>query len=462
MKLFYILVNIIIILSSLAVSDKTIYMYGHWWYASQLCITLFFYYKSKARFLVYLSPSFLSFIYISLSATFGHFVTYHNIGFTDMYADTLRNIHRLTLCVAVLLTSNFIIVLSSFSMLKVSKNLNTNRTIIRTGSINNYKILVLLAIILVLNFVKTDLLYIGFAVGAYVFPIQLGFTILLLLNLKHIKAKPRFVVYAFLLLLYAIGSYDSKRQIFFILITLIFYESCINGFSFKNIKINFKIFMLTTLLVAIFSYIILISSILRGYGDYKFNDFWEANGFIFKYIKEDYFADALVNNLELSTAYVNTINPINYVISGQQPLLYGSTLAKGLFVFIPSSIVQKPKSIVDIYTSIYFPTFRSNGGSLPVTIPAELFWNFFIFSFPILGFMYYYFNKFYLKLIKGVLNNKKSIGFIMIFYLYSSFMQIVRGSGLDLWLAYCLIALPFIVVFKVFLNPKHYRRVYKS
>lgn len=459
MKFSYILVNIIVILSALLASDKLIYAYGYWWYAVQLIATLLFYYKSKARFLVYLSPSFLSFIYISLSATFGHFVTCNSIGLADIYLTTLRNIHRLNLCVGVLLTSNFIMVLASFPMLRRSKHMDlTVQPLRKTGSINNYKIIILLGIICALAIVKVKVSDSNASMAAYIFPIQLGFTMLLLLNLKYLTLKPRFVVYGFLLLLFAIGSYDSKRQIFFILITLIFYEACINGFSFKHIKINFKIVFLTVLLGVVFLYIILISSILRGYGDYQVHGFWQANGFIFKYIGEDYFTSALVSNLELNSSYVNTINPINYVISGQQPLLYGSTLAKGLFVFIPSSIVQKPRSIVDIYTSIYSPNFRMHGGSLPVTIPAELFWNFHVFSFPILAFMYLIFNKYYLVLVNGLIKNRTTIGFIMMFYLYASLMQIARGSGLDLWFAYCLIALPFIVMFRRIFKPKFYRQ----
>jgi hypothetical protein len=448
MRTYYVLINVLLVLSSLLVDNLTMFNYGHCWYFIQLFATLIFLYLSRAKFLIYLTPSFLSFIYLSLSSSFGHYVTSREIGLTDVYYTTLVNIHSMSMCVFVLLLSNFAIILSLFPILAKTKRVNLTGSFESRSAQVGSSVIILLGLIGLLNFVNIDLSFVGLASRGYIFPIQLCLCIFLFLKIRYLQSKPRLFIYVILMALTTIGNYDSKRQIFFILITIVFFECVINKAIFNNLKLNAKIIGLSLCAFVLFTYIILISSILRGYGGYKFGGFFEANSFIFEYMKEDFFADALVSNLELSSSYVNTVNPINYVVSGEQDLLYGSTVVKGLFVLLPSSVIQKPQSIINIYTSIFSPAFREEGGSLPVTLPAEFFWNFFVFSFPLLGLFYYLLNTFYLKLIDGIVQNKYSLTHLMVFFLYATFMQIVRGSGIDLWFAYCIIALPFMIIFK--------------
>lgn len=98
--------------------------------------------------------------------------------------------------------------------------------------------------------------------------------------------------------------------------------------------------------------------------------------------------------------------------------------------------------MIDVYTTKFDPEFRSRGGSYPITIYAEAFWNFGFFSVFFIFILFGVLNHAYGKMIKWVSTNNFSLTCFIFLYLYTTMIQFVRGSGLDLWILYGLISIP--------------------
>ncbi|MEX2336396.1 MAG: hypothetical protein WD555_03900, partial [Fulvivirga sp.] len=197
----------------------------------------------------------------------------------------------------------------------------------------------------------------------------------------------------------------------------------------------------------IFVVLIIWASILRGYGNFDYSSPFHALCFIDDYIFSSYFLDAFVANLEINYVYGNTSNAINYVYTGAVDFLYGETFLKIFWLPIPRTIdPYKPSSIIEIYTSFFDPVFRARGGSYPIGIYAEIFWNFGYF-FPIVVFsIFYFFNFIYFKLL--YLHKRGMFGFsyFSFLFLYITLFQFIRGSGIELWLLYYIISIPLLFV----------------
>jgi len=181
---------------------------------------------------------------------------------------------------------------------------------------------------------------------------------------------------------------------------------------------------------------------LRVIVRYKINSPFDAFTYIPEYVNSDFFADAIVSNLELNTVYGNTTNCIELVENSEIDLQWGGTLIKPLFLFLPRSIFEyKPNSIISVYTKKYAPFFYSKGGSYPVTVYAEMFANFYYFGIIFLFLFYFFLEKLYVSFINGWDNylNKTNVALI---FLFVTSIQYVRGSGLDLWLLYVIIGYP--------------------
>lgn len=180
----------------------------------------------------------------------------------------------------------------------------------------------------------------------------------------------------------------------------------------------------------------------------------EAVQYIPDYLQSDFATDALINNFELNTVYGNGSNALDYVYSEKVDLLYGSTFMKFLFIPLPRSVFpDKPKSMIDIYTTIYTPTFRKEGGSLPVILYSEAFWNFHLFGLLFLYLLYRFFDNMYRKMCLNLTNGNITILSIFLIYLYITFIQVVRGSGFDIWILYPILSIPICYLI-LFLTPK--------
>ena len=292
-----------------------------------------------------------------------------------------------------------------------------------------------------LSLVKINLAFLGGS-GNFSYVFQVAIAIPLCFMLAMEGKSYRWPLYLLLIGLFLAGHFDSKREILFIFI-LIFLGEVVRGWI--KLDLTFKKWILfASMGVGVF-YIIILSSLLRGYGGYNIKGVWDATKYVSVYMHEDYFKDAVVSNLEISAVYGNSANGAGYVFDGHTKLLQGSTFIKVLFIPIPRSVYpNKPKSMVDIYTARFVPAFRRDGGSLPIVLYSEVLWNFHLLGLPILFLFYRWFNRWcytaFSQLRQGVLSFRN----MSAVFLFITFIQFVRGAGMDVWLLYYFIAMPFI------------------
>jgi len=112
------------------------------------------------------------------------------------------------------------------------------------------------------------------------------------------------------------------------------------------------------------------------------------------------------------------------------------------------------KSMIDIYTSKYYPTFRYIGGSMPIIIYSELFCNFHFLSVIAVLLLFFLADKLFLTLIFFVKAGKFNFKVISLLFLYTTFIQFVRGGGLDIYIIYWLLVIPVILIFSYFMRKK--------
>ena len=189
-------------------------------------------------------------------------------------------------------------------------------------------------------------------------------------------------------------------------------------------------------------------SILRGYGGYKANNFFEASTYVFEYTSSQFFLPAIANNLELSYTYLHSNNVIEYVKRGKMDYTLGETFVKPFFIFIPSSIIEKPKNSIGYYTETYDKEFREEGGSYPVGIQSEFYLNFGMLSLFFVIPFFVFFNTLYRWTLK-LIERKEIINYIYLLYGYQIFLTLVRGSGLDIFTVYIIILLFCFYLYKI-------------
>ena len=103
---------------------------------------------------------------------------------------------------------------------------------------------------------------------------------------------------------------------------------------------------------------------------------------------------------------------------------------------------MKPDSIIELYTSVYSPSFRLIGGSYPINILSEYFWNFHFMGIVIVLVVAILSNHFFLNIIKHI-GTFSFVSRIWMLYAYMHFITYVRGSGLDQYLVYIFIGFIF-------------------
>ncbi|WP_419870098.1 hypothetical protein [Chryseobacterium sp. CT-SW4] len=407
--------------------------------------------QTNNRFFIF-SPSFITLLYLNLNFILGHYTVSSGFGMSSRYFDAYIKYTNLNFISAFILICNLLVYLSlNFKKLRRAANVSTNKAI----NVKNNFIYTLLAIIFALNFITIDLSFLGGNGDfTYIFKLTTAALVVYLSSFK--KGKLKYLLYLVLLLLFLIGNYDSKREIMYVLILIIFVEVIQNKI---NIHIKIKHLLLGSLIFIGFIYIVLVSSILRGYGNFNVKSPIDAFGYVSEYIKADYISDALTENFELNTVYGNGTNAINYVYNDEVPLLYGTTFIKFLFIPIPRSIYpDKPESMINVYTSKFAPEFRSIGGSYPVIVYSEAMWNFHIFGWIIIYFLFYIINMMYVKLIKLLQSHKLNMTLMYLLFMYITLIQFVRGSGFEMWFLYGLLSLPLSVIYVVIYKTKKLKK----
>lgn len=450
-------INIFLITISLISDQQFVFQYSFLVYIIQLIL---FFLKSRnavSKSSLFLTPSFLTLVYLCLNFALGEYVVSRHYGFSDLYYKAIQGSKNLNWVTAYFLACNLVVYLAIPRHLReggrpVKKTAVPAAKWGLAGNTSAYIIISCIALLL-LGFVSIDLSVLGGSGNfSYVFQVAIAIPLCFILSIE--KKNYRWPLFILILAFFMAGHFGSKREILYIFLLILLAEVVMG-----TIRLNFSVKKIVSfsILGAVIFYIIIISSILRGYGNYNVKNIFDANDYVSVYVNEDYFMDALVSNLEINAVYGNSANAANYVFTGKTDLLIGSTFLKVLFVPVPrSAFPEKPKSMVDIYTSKFMPALRRDGGSLPVVLYTELLWNFHVLGLPLLFIFYRYFNKLCNAVFLQLGNRVLSFRNMSVVFLYVTFIQFVRGSGMDMWLLYYFLSIPSLLILEYLLKGKYF------
>lgn len=394
----------------------------------------------------YLKPSFLIVTYICLY--FGLGSLYLNAGhglFREMVF-IYESATNFALINVFFLLCNEIVFEIGKRVQKKYNNQVVNRRIL-SSRINIVTVCLSVVTFILFSAVELDFAFLG-GQGSFSYIPKLVSAIFLLLYLSFNRIRLRYIYYLILLLAFAYTSFESKREIIFVFILIVYIENLYNQISFK---INLKSFLIGFAGVSVFTFFILISSINRGYGGYNPNNIFDAIEYVPDYVSSDIFLDALGDNFELNVVYGNALNSADIYLSGKQETLYGESFFKAIFAPIPRTVFDyKPRSMIQIYSPMVNDG-HSVDVSYPVIIYSELLWNFGLFSLLGLVFLIYIIEISYQEGLRKIKNNILNNSTVLGLTFYAIFMQFIRGSGLDLLLIYLCLAFLFIAVI-MFIN----------
>lgn len=300
--------------------------------------------------------------------------------------------------------------------------------------------LIPLVVLIPFFFIGLDLQIFGGVGDLSILPKTLA-AILCFVNIQRAKLLYRFALYSAIIVLFVTFSIHDKREAIFLVFPVLWLE-------FVRVKYCLSFLGLIALIGATISLLclILLMSISRGYGGFgEFDSIFQAAPYLPKYVISDKFIGGLLNNIEASSFFFNGMNAINYVIENSV-YTFGSTLLKFLFVLVPRAIYpDKPNSMIDIYTTAYDYEYRSIGGSDPINIFAEYFWNFHFFGLIVVIILAFLAMRLSTLMYRSYLKNRcllLSCGLIA----YMNLLTMLRGSGLDQYLVYVLITCIFAFV----------------
>ena len=433
-KLFCHLALLSILILSLSFDTLLAKEFGFYLFLFQLIIMYSYLFEKKAFFL-YLTPIMLVILYVNLSFSLGSYAFYHGLVLNrGDYADYLNWEYTDYITIYVLMINTMLFYLDlSFHKTYLafySKPIDFNYI----AQKKKLKLLQNIAIFFFILFVliSFDISFLGGSGDMSGVPMTISTLILITLT-GYIKPKYRIFIYLFILIGFASFSFDSKREAIFFIFPILFLEAFFNKLEI-NIKLALQMIVISVFLV----FLILIMSIMRGYGDFNIEgrNIITVIPFIFDYINHDLFLSNLFNNIETNYTFFHSVQAMEYVMNNENLLSYGSTVIKFLFITIPSSIAEfKPDSIIHLYTYYRSPEYRNIGGSFPINVYAEMFWNFYFFGFLFILIIFTVINLFFLKLLKLIVE-KKIFFHIWFLYLYMQILTYARGSGLDMFVVY--------------------------
>lgn len=166
----------------------------------------------------------------------------------------------------------------------------------------------------------------------------------------------------FILAIYFIYITDDRRDFLAVLLVPIFLLIYYNKFPIK---------LALVVIPTVLFFITYISIALRS----------NTNSLDVIFSEKDVFIKIIEVETDFSIVYDDLIFLLKKLTSGEAQYLFGFTLIKPLFYFIPRSIFpDKPESLSIIYSQTFNPGFAASGGSQPITIIGDLFWNLSYFS----------------------------------------------------------------------------------
>lgn len=401
----------------------------------------------KKRPVLFLSPSFLFLAYVGVTVCIGAFVFSGNYALQIMWLDQFwiwEDIHSIYACISVSFGIFFLLVLHNAS----SPSSSINRYLL--GDDGEWGFGQKLFVTFLLAFLTLGFLTIGSNslekpssfIDLEIFPMVIAVSAIYAAR-KSPNVTFWILVLAMILLISLFSAHNKRAAIFIMFPAVFVFMQRSDVF-----KIQMRTVLVGLLITGLLLYFIAAMSLTRGYGGYEGVSFIEALALVPDYMTSIDIIGSLANNLEASYMFYVLHDSVNLsTVEAVSPLEYGATYLKLFFVGIPESLLgYKPESIISSYTSFTNPYLRSIGGSLPPTALGEVFWNFGYWGLFILPIIVRLLDLAYSKICKIYHRSTGFASSVLVLITIELQLQYIRGSGLDMMLAYLLLALPYVAV----------------
>ena len=391
---------------------------------------------ASPRAIFFFCPSFVAVSYLLISFSLGAYSFAHGIVYSPVDLAAFNSWRFLPYSAVYVLLCNFACILA-YQHAQSGRSIPTvTDEVVKRSTGQAFAIsLIAIAVILIFVVIELDLTWLGGRGDFGVIPQTLA-AILAMIALVKNRVPKRHLFYLCLLVFFASFSSNDKRVAVFLLAPMVLLEAVRSGRSIIRAQFIFG----GAVLVALTGILILMMSIYRGYGNYNPASFFDSRKYLVDYITSDRFAESFFNNIETNSLFFHTHQALEYVIEDSDLLLYGATFFKILFIPVPRALFpEKPLSIIDHYTVQHSPEFRSEGGSWVISMYAEFFWNFHFLGVVFLYAILYAFNRLYFALVSH-LRCRLEYRCVLGLYAYEMFPTLVRGSGLDLYMLYFIMA----------------------
>jgi hypothetical protein len=382
------------------------------------------------------SPSFLLVSYVNISFVLGGLAYKYNLIFTTpifsiSYFDKLKNMN---LAIAFILSCSWIVLLS-LNKIPLQKYSSDQKPV------HVAKVIFIICLITSFSFVNIDFTVIG-GVGDFSMIPKTILSIILFYFLSKTKTAKRLIYYVIVISIFVLTNFESKREALFLILPILFLESYFRNISIHILTIKKIIYASLAIPIIIFS--ILIMTIARGFGQYPVKNSLDAVRFMPELVSDHDINSLIMTTSEAPVTTFHSLHAISILNQDIDHLALGSTYFKVFFIFIPKQMFgYKPQSMTSIYTSVQDKSFASIGGSLPINVYAESFWNFHFFGLLFIFLLLYIFNSIYKKMYLTLQTKNLNFVSLTVLFALTHLIGFYRGYGFDLYSVFIIISLLF-------------------
>jgi len=439
------LLQVALVAAGAVLPNDVLAMNGWWLFAIQ-GLSLLLYLLPRIRYLKDLFlPSFFVLVYVSVNLSIGGFLVPRGYGWDKQFAEAALQITSYNTIIPYILLTNLLLLWTTLSSLRrMRKGYATShflRSVGRGPGAAEWSTAERLAAVF------KDGTYLTLFVAVSLGEVYSSFSLKLALMILHlsspaVRLRPRRVVlYAFYLVLLLAFSYENKREIAVGLFLLVFLET-----YHRRLRLNLSLRSIGLGVAAGLCFLVLVlaASLLRGYGDVPVASIVEAMKLIPAYVSSDFFIDGVTDNLELNYNYGAAVTAMDLVLGGRLDFQYGASILKVFFLPISRDVVPwKPESVMQLFTREYAPAWWAEDGSIPVALLSEMFVNFHFAGVLAYGVIFALLNRAFEAIDRLPMRSVQASSFV---FLSITVLFYARGSGIEQWIVYWLVALPVFVV----------------
>ena len=425
-----------VIVAALAPNE---WLEGHsWWLYGFQAVIMSVSLLRRAKFVAVLfAPSCLALVYSLLNLTLGSYLVPRGFGWNKEFTTTVASINHYQQIVPYLLAANICLYMLAWRLIgSLNREMSDADQEPAQRQVGFWPLdEAILCCVYVAMFAG-----LSFASIPSVFSLQMAI-ILLHSSDRSIRAGLlRTLSYFAYIGILIVTSFENKRELVMCLLAIFFVESYRARSRFSASFKNLLRFLAGT--TAIFA-VIVFASILRGYGNMDVTSLVGAVSAAPKYLSSELFVDGITDNLELNYNYGVTVTAMDHGLKGAIQYQLGATLIKPVFLLVPRDAVPyKPESMMQIFTREYAPDWWAEQGSMPVPFAAEAFLNFHWAGIGAILIVWYLIDRLFAVIFVA---RRQTFLVTSCMFLCATVLMFARGSGLEQWVLYYLLAAPFIV-----------------